>query len=178
VGCALKAFCLAFAFVLSIVPATAAELSSSQDGIQVDDNEVGRLYRLEWLRQKIASETAAEASLDRDDPAEVKFAQKVRAMLALARQEVRRAAADPNPVRLDVHLRCVAKRVVLRSSAGQPFVPALEWSVAADEPAPTVTTKVVKTCAIELIRSQPANGQRARIVPYSVELPAIEQAAQ
>ena len=118
------------------MPAAAAELSSSQDGIQADDNEFGRLYSLEWLRQKIASETTPEASLDSADPAEARFAHKVRAMLALAKEEVRRAAADPNPVRLDVRLRCVAKRVVLRSGTHQPFVPALEWSVAADESAP------------------------------------------
>ncbi len=178
VGCALKAFCLAFAFVLSIVPAAADELRSSQNGLQVDDNEVGRLYRLEWLRQKIASETAAEASLDRSDAAEAEFAQKIRAMLALARQEIRRAEADPNPVRLEVHLHCAAKRVVVRSGTHEPFVPALEWSVATDAPAPIVATRVIKACAIKLIRSQPGVGQRARMVPYSVDLPPIEQAAQ
>jgi hypothetical protein len=174
----LKAFCLAFAFVLSIVPAAADELSSSQTGLQVDDSEVGRLYRLEWLRQKIASETAAEASLPRSDPAEAEFAQKIRAMLALARQEVLRAQAGPKPVRLEVHLHCAAKRVVLRSARHGPFVPALEWSVSTDAPMPIVATSVVEACAIRVIRRQRVEGHRARMVPYSVDLPPIEQAAQ
>jgi hypothetical protein len=184
VGCALKAFCLAFAFVLSIVPAAAAELNSSKAAAQTDETEMGRLYRLAWLRQKIASEAAAEAAADNADPAEAAFAQRVRAMVALARQEVARAAADPNPVQLTVHLHCTAKRVVLRSRPRQPFVPALEWSVADDGAPPTVTTRIMKACAIKLIRTQLVHGQAPhrrqgpQMIPYAVEMAPVEQAAQ
>ena len=180
----MKASCLAFACILSIVPAAAEESAASQNGLQADDIEAGRGYRLEWLRQKIANEDAAAASIDSTDPADAEFARKVSAMLALAKEQVRRAAASPDPVQIRVHLRCVSKRVVLQSETQQPFVPALEWSAAA-VPAPTIVSKTAKACTIELTRSRldsgppsgPATGQGAQMRPYSIELPVPGEAA-
>jgi len=180
VRCTLKAFCLAFAsFVVLIAPAAAAEaIPPTANGMQADEAATASL---ETLLQKITSADAG-SQIAADNPADVEFANKVRAMLALAQDEVRRAAATPHPVRIDVRLRCVAKRVMAAAPEAQPsaFVPAVEWSVvdangrAAQPPAPApVATKLVRACAFQLLRRDAVAARPPEVRPYAVELPVV-----
>lgn len=186
-GCALKALCLTISLLLLSLPAAADEVLSSAPGPQVAETETDGLYRLEWLRKKIADEDAAVAAVSKsENAAEAEFAQKVRNMLALAREHVRRAAHGPNPVDIRVRIRCVSKQVVMTSgSAGRPFVPALAWSAASTEQAPTtVTRKTAKACKIRLTTTPSKKGSNGgslraesatQLQPFAVELTPIEQ---
>ena len=175
----MKAFCLAFAsFVVLIAPAAAAEaIPPAANGMQADEAATASL---ETLLQKITSEDAG-SPMAADNPADAEFANKVRAMLALAQDEVRRAATAPNPVRIDVRLRCVAKRVTVAPEARpSSFLPAVEWSVVdgngdttqASAPAPAAT-KLVRACAFQLLRRDAVAARTPEMRPYAVELPVV-----
>jgi hypothetical protein len=180
VRCTLKAFCLAFAsFVVLIAPAAATEaIPPTTSGVQSDEAATASL---QTILQKITSEDAG-AQVAADNPADAEFANKVGAMLALAKDEVRRAAAAPHPVRIDVRLRCVAKRVTAAAPDEQPssFVPAVQWSVvdangyAQPAPAPApAATRLVRACAFQLLRRDAMAEQSPEMRPYTVELPVV-----
>jgi hypothetical protein len=150
----LKAFYFAVSLLVLSLPAAADEALSSAMGAQMQMPETAAIYRLEFLRKKIPDEkTAVAAVSDKTKAADAEFGQKVRAMLELAREEVRRAAQGPNPVDIRVRVRCVSKRIVTTSgTAKRAFVPALAWAAAEDAPAPAmVTRKTAKACRIQLI---------------------------
>jgi hypothetical protein len=180
VRCALKAFCLAFAsFVVLIAPAAAAEnFSPTGSGAQ---NEEAANASLQTLLQKITS-TDPGAPIATNNAADARFVEKVRAMLALANEEVRRAAASPTPVRIDVRLRCVAKRTTMAAAQPQTssFVPALEWSVSGDaEPSEPAASKLVRACAFQLLRREVTEQRAPQMEPYTVQLPvSFEQEAR
>ena len=183
VRCALKASCLAFAsFVVLIAPAAASEaIPPTANGVQTDEAATASL---KTLLQKITS-TAPGSPVATTNAADARFVSQVRGMLAVANEEMRRAAASPNPVRIDIHLRCVSKRTTQEAPQPQTssFVPALEWSVVdgADDVAPAapVSTKLVRACALELLRRDAAADRAPQMRPFAVQLPvAFEQEAR
>ena len=172
----MKASCLAFAsFVVLVAPAAATEaIPPTANGLQTG---AAATASLGTLLQQITSEDAGSPIAT--DPADAEFVAKLRAMLALAKDEMHRAAAGPNPVRIDVHLRCVATRTVVVSEARpSSFVPALEWSaVGVDSDATQATapaaSKVVRACAFRLLRRDGVAEHAPQMQPYAVELPVV-----
>lgn len=170
----MKAFCLVFSFLLLILPAHAEQISAAPRQVQVNETEAARLYRNEWLRQKFASEGAAAAAFQ--STADAQFAAKFRAMIAAAKEMARRAATGPDPVTVHLHIRCAAKRVLVKRTRPQPFAPALAWSAVEIAPTPVIASKLVRACAFELTRRRPA--PEPQVQPYSIELPLIEPTGQ
>jgi len=177
----LKALCLAFSIFALIVPAAAGELSSSEDVASESIAQAGEagangLYRLEWLRHMSARDREAALSSESTDEAE--FNAKLRAMLQLAKEEIRRAAASSEPVAIRVRVSCVEKRLMMARAPKQALVPALEWSPAELAPTTAVTSMVIKGCSLKLVRIRAKPKTANHNVPFAVELPVLEQTAQ
>lgn len=160
-----------------MAPAGADEFAAA--GSQLEDS--GSLYRFEWLHRKMGRELESVALAESaTEEANAEFAGRVGDMLALAEQQVRRAASGPNPVRLDVHLRCTSKLLIMTKGEARPLVPAMAWS--AEEPAiaTTLVARVRKACAIKLKRHReaPEGAATTQRVPYSIELPVVRSLAE
>lgn len=170
----MKAFCLAFSFLMLIVPAHAGDVFAPPGWAQIDDTDTSGAYRSAWLHKKIE---LVESAVAESRSSEAAFDAKVRAMLASVREKVRRAAAGPNPTNIRVRVRCVTKRIVLVGDAPRPFVPALAWSAQTTAPKQEVVGKVFKACAIKLYRKR-ATARATHMQHYEVKLPLLAPTAQ
>jgi hypothetical protein len=167
----LKAFCLAFSIIALTVPATAGELSSASPAGDVPAKS------LEW---KVTEPDGRKQALYFESTSEADFNAKLRELVALAKEEMRRAAASKDPLVVRVRMRCVERKVIVKRTPERAYVPALAWSAQTVEAEPTLTANVTKACKFKLVRSRPKSAApeaSAQPVPFSVELPALEAAA-
>jgi len=187
-----KAFCLAFALLVSVTPAGAGELTLSPHPVQIKETDASRLYRAKWLmahgRDFSSSPLAGERtithslqSIDVLDALPAKLRAKVRRLLALVEEEAR-SAPGPQFVRFHLRVHCSTRRVMKASSApalSTPALarPALMWLAVASEPEPapqpSLVRSTVKTCSVKFVRSQRPINQVGTMRPFSVTLPSL-----
>lgn len=173
----------------SAVPASADVLSSPRP-VLVKSSGASRLYHTEWLAAYRRARSGAAAlfadgadsaevhlgSLSRVDAAKATVNARVRALVAYAKREMRRAGIDPRKVHSRLRVRCAVKYAVItrRRTAQTGYMPALLQTEQAST-APVVVKRAVETCSVKLLlrRRTPAPATRQS---FSITLPDLSRA--
>jgi hypothetical protein len=189
----LKAFYVALALTVTIGPASANGLALYGHQVNVAETEPSRLYRAEWLSSHtqmqdarphgadapmLASGARNEAQADTgeaeaaSDQISATLKAKIRAIIAVAREEPRSSADKARLLRSRIQVRCSVREVVARREPALPSVPALMLSQSADSE-PARVTSTVEACTIKLLqvhRSETAEPVRR---DFTLQLPPL-----
>jgi hypothetical protein len=111
-GCELKAFCLAFAFVLVALPASANELPQTSNAWRAIEPDLADPGNFKWtvLDNSAGGDQAPAAVMGQDAPARAALAQ-IRAETARVMEQARRASAKIERIRYDLRVSCVVEQV-------------------------------------------------------------------
>ncbi len=178
----MKAFWLAFASLVSIVPASAGEIASPLHGARIGETAISRMYRVAWLAnlgrqlatipQAPASnlETAGGTASDRVAEARASVDSRIRAITAEVDDEMRELAAG-QPLRYRLRVNCSAKYVEAITSPGQRPAPALIAAFGSDVTSVKVS---VETCTVKVYWKRLDREDAPQMRSYSVSLPLDE----
>ena len=175
----MKAFCLAFAFLLASLPANADELPQTSNALRATGPELAEPGSFQWTviddaaRGAQAPTAATEGQFDdKSAPARAALAQ-IRAETARIMDAARETSTKVSRIRYDLHLRCIVEQV-----DSEPPVPAevalpYIWG-SSEEKEPTTNT--IEMCEIDYsqkVRAQPLETVEPRPQPreYNISLP-------
>jgi len=108
----LKAFCLAFAFALVAVPASANELPQTSNAWRAIEPDLADPGNFKWtvLDNPAGEAKAPAAVMGQDAPAKAALAQ-IRAETARVMEQARLASAKVERIRYDLRVSCVVEQV-------------------------------------------------------------------
>jgi hypothetical protein len=111
-GCELKAFCLAFAFVLVALPAGADELPQTSNAWRAIEPDLADPGKYKWtvIDNSAGGDQAPAAVMGQDAPAKAALAQ-IRAETARVMEQARLASAKVERIRYDLRVSCVVEQV-------------------------------------------------------------------
>lgn len=175
----MKAFSLAFAFLLVAAPAVADELPQTGNAWRANEPGLAKPGSYQWTVVDDEAGKAAPASIstghkveDKSAPARAALAQ-IRAETARIMDEARRANTKVSRIRYDLRVRCLVEEVDVEpealNTASLPYI----WG-SADDQEPTSGT--IEMCEIDYsqrVRSQPVEepAREPQMVDFLVAVP-------
>jgi hypothetical protein len=174
-GGKLKAYCLAFAFLLGSLPAVADELPQSSNASRASEADLAQPGSFHWTVIDDAAGAGAQVATgqtarSKDAPARAALAQ-MRAETARIFAEARRVSAKIERIRYELRVRCVVEQA---PSETDPLASvSMPWIWGAPDAAGEQEGATVEMCEVDY--SQRVRGQTAE-QPDQVELePAPDQ---
>jgi hypothetical protein len=183
----LKAFYVAFALIVTIGPVSANGLSLSGRSVEVAQTEPSRLYRAEWLSAHARSYEAEapllasgahgepDADIGAADAAEDQLSAdlkaKIRAIIAVAREEVHTTSNGSRLLRSRVRVSCSVRQVVAKRKPSLAATPALMLSERAGAQ-PTRVASTLEACTIKLLQIRRSESTEPAKREFSIELPS------
>ena len=181
----MKAFCLAFAFVLVALPAGADELPQTSNAWRATEPDLSEPGSFQWtVLDDAAGGAQAPAAVTgqnarpKDAPARAALAQ-IRAETARVFEEARRASAKVERIRYDLRVSCVVEAVSYEPDALESVSTPWIWESMNDEDRTARGT--VEMCEVDYsqkVRSQPQAEVKAQVEPrmrdYAVSFPVSE----
>jgi hypothetical protein len=170
----LKAYCLAFAFLLASLPALADELPPSSNAWRVTDNDLADPSNFHWtlLDDAAGGAQSPTAASEADAPARAAL-QQIRAQTARVLEEARRTSANVDRIRYDLHISCVVQQVSDNSdplaNASMPWI----WrsSDADDDAAASGSVEMCQIDYKQQVRSQAQRAPEPQMRGYAVSFP-------
>jgi hypothetical protein len=169
----LKAFCLAFAFLLASLPAGANELPPMSDAWRVTDSDPAEPANFHWTVLDNAADgaQAPAAASEADAPARAAL-QQIRAQTARVLEEARRASANVERIRYDLRISCVFEQTSDEpdplANVSMPWI----WS-SSDEEGRTARGSV-EMCEIDYTQKVRAQAQPPQTRSYQISFPVNE----
>ena len=183
----MKAFYVAFALIVTIGPVSANGLSLSGRSVEVAQTEPSRLYRAEWLSAHARSYEAEapllasgahgepDADIGAADAAEDQLSAdlkaKIRAIIAVAREEVHTTSNGSRLLRSRVRVSCSVRQVVAKRKPSLAATPALMLSERAGAQ-PTRVASTLEACTIKLLQIRRSESTEPAKREFSIELPS------
>lgn len=188
-GLDLKALFFAVAIAASVAPAGAGELSLTPRSVQVNEGEASRLYRAEWLagyarsgpRESTGDAESREApayTLSALDAAPAAIKDRLRALVARVKDELRRAGVDPRKVRSHLSVRCTMKYATVKRALPAAPLPALARSEQPAGATSVVRTAVKEDCALKLTLSPRSAQHVEEKRSFLITLPSLQEISQ
>lgn len=186
----MKAFHLAFAFLLASLPAVADELSPTSIALGATNPELAEPGSYHWTvadnpADEADASTAQTASgaFDQSAPARAALAQ-IRADMTRVMEEARRASAKVSRIRYDLHISCVMQPVSRDpdplESVGMPWI----WeSMGEKDPQQDASLELCQIDYTQRIRTQSqadeneqagAYSAQPQMQPYQISLPTSD----
>ncbi|CAN1724056.1 conserved exported protein of unknown function [Hyphomicrobium sp. 1Nfss2.1] len=171
----MKAFCLAFAFLLASLPANAEELPQTSNAWRAVEPDLAEPGSYQWTvvddaTGRAQAPAAADERAQKSAAARAALAQ-IRAETDRVMAEARRNGAKVSRIRYDLRIRCMVEEVEVGpetqavSAGGMPYI----WG-AKDEEQPTSGT--MELCEVDYsqkVRSRPIEGEAAPAQPELVD---------
>lgn len=181
-GGKLKAFHLAFVFLLASLPAGADELPQTGNALRAAEPELAEPGSFKWTvvdaageapASAVAEEAATEKEAQQNSaPAQAALAQ-IRAQTQRILGEAHKNAAKVSRIRYDLHLRCVVEQVDVEpdelAEVALPYI----WGADGEKEPVTGTLEMCEVDYSQKVRSQPLpKAERApEAVDYKVAFP-------
>lgn len=157
----MKAFCLAFAFLLASLPATAEELPQTSNAWRASQPDMAGPGSFQWtvVDNAAGGANASAAANDKDTvsksaPARAALGQ-IRAETQRVLDEARRAGARVSRIRYDLRVRCLVEEVDVNpeaiSEAAAPYI----WGAREEEQPTSGTLEFCEVDYSQKVRSQP-----------------------
>jgi hypothetical protein len=154
-GCELKAFCLAFAFVLVALPASANELPQTSNAWRAIEPDLADQGNFKWtvMDNSAGGDQTPAAVVGQDAPAKAALAQ-IRAETARVMEQARLASAKVERIRYDLRVSCVVEQVTYaRDPLDNVSMPWL-WNSIDEDSAVEGTVEMCEVDYSQKVRSQ------------------------
>ena len=183
----MKAFCLAFAFLLASLPAVAEELPQTSNAWRASQPELAEPGSYQWsVIDDAAGGTRAPAAandneiVNKSAPARAALAQ-IRAETQRVMDEARRTSTKVSRIRYDLRVRCLVEEVDTEPEAITPAAMPYIWGSQDDAEPSRGTVELCEVDYSQRIRAEPeqqqaaapapATAPQAELVDYNVAFP-------
>lgn len=169
----MKAFYLAFAFLLASLPVGANELPQTSNALRANEPELAEPGSFKWtVVDDAAGEAPASAAAtekeaqEKSAPAQAALAQ-IRAQTQRILGEAHKNATKVSRIRYDLRLRCVVEQVNVEPEAPSEVALPYIWGADGEKEPVTGTLEMCEIDYSQKVRSQPQ--PRAESAPETVD---------
>lgn len=176
----MKAFCLAFAFLLASLPANAEELPQTSNAWRASQPDVAEPGKYQWtvVDDATGGAQAPAAAQDREAlnksaPARAALAQ-IRAETERIMNEARKSSNKVSRIRYELHVRCIVEQVeagteTVSAAAGAPHI----WGTKGEQPPADGTLELCEVDYSQRVRSKPQPTAKTgpEMLDYKVAFP-------